>query len=718
MSVRDETRRHAAPGRPAADGTGFAARAAGTLESALDRQEGRLLVWWPVVLAIGIGVYFSLPFEPDWRLALGLAAASVAIAAAARRRAGSGYAVGLALFALATGFAAAALRTHLVAAPVIAERLGPVDVAGTVSEVEARGAGRVALTIAPRAIGRLAPDALPAAGRVTMARSLAGTVLAGDRIALRAVLLPPPGPTAPGAFDYARDAWFERLGAVGFAVSPALGDGAAADLGFALAVERLRERITGRILAAVPTPQGAIAAALLAGKRGAIPDDVLAALRDAGLAHLLAISGLHMALVCGAVYAAVSFVLSLVPWLALRITTGKWAAAAALLAGLGYYLIAGGSVATERAFIMAAISLGAVMLDRPAITMRNVAIAATIVLLMRPESLNQAGFQMSFGAVIGLVAFYEKVRAWRRARRETAHPRRRGALATIFLSLAAVAATTVVATLATGPIAAHHFNRVAVYGLLANLVAVPLTGSLVMPLGLVALAAMTVGYEALPLEWMALAIGYIVDVARLVTSWDGAVRLVPSMPSLFLVLFAAGGIWLSLWRGRGRLVAAAPLTLAAIIAATARQPDLLIAREAGNIALRNDAGTLSVARPRAESFSVEQWLRRDGDTRAPAEAAPGAFACDFAGCAATAANGLAVAYVTRRDALGEECWASDILITPLVVTTPCPAGLVIDLMAVRRRGTHAVRLTPDGGIAEVIDAHSVRGDRPWSRTGG
>jgi competence protein ComEC len=719
MAVRQDR-----SGRPdGAGGLDLPARAAAALwrggAHIAGRDEPRLVLWWPVGFAVGIGAWFALPFEPDWRAGGIAAAASLAGAIALSRAPWAALCAALGVLSLTSGFAAASLRAHVVAAPAIAGRMGPVTVAGTVVEVARRGDARIAVRMMAHEIGTLPPERLPDHVRVTMPMSHAGTVVAGDRVRLRAVLLPPPGPASPGGFDFAREAWFDRLGAVGFSLSAIdrLGRAEAGALeGIDYAIERLRMDISSRILAVAPGPEGAISAALLTGKRGAIPEEVLGKLRDSGLAHLLAISGLHMALVCGTVFGAVTLALALVPWIALRTTVHKWGAAAALAAGLGYFLLAGGSVATERAFIMAVISLGAVLLDRPAITFRNVAIAATITLALRPESLNQAGFQMSFGAVIALVAFYEGLRAYRR-RRPAERRTRPGPARTAALIMAAVAATTIVATLATGPVAAYHFNRVATFGLIANLVAVPITGFVVMPLGVAALALMPFGLDAVPLGLMAAAIGVIIDVAGWVAGLEGAVRLVPAMPPVCLALFAAGGLWICLWRQPWRAVGLVPVAAAAWIGLAADQPDLLVAREGRNIALRDGAGQLSIALPRIEAYTAEQWLRRDGDARTPGDAAPGHFSCDDMACVARAANGLEIAYVLRRDALTEECWRADVLITPLIVTIACRARLVIDLSDLRAGGPHAVSLADDGTIANVVAAREIRGERPWSRTG-
>ena len=280
------------------------------------------------------------------------------------------------------------------------------------------------------------------------------------------------------------------------------------------------------------------------------------------------------------------------------------------------------------------------------------------------------------------------------------------------LVLLGVAATTIVATLATGPIAAHHFNRVAAFGLIANLVAVPLAGFVVMPLGLLSLVLMPFGLDGLALDFMASAIGYFIETATRVSALEGAVWLVPSTPGVSLALFAAGGLWICLWRSRWRLLGLAPIAVSAFVANAASTPDLIIARDGRNVALRGSDGALSVALVRVEGYSVEQWLRRDGDRRSHAQAVPGGFSCDFAACVGQAWNGQAVAYVIRRDALEEECARSDILITPLVVGRSCRADLVIDLLDVRKGGPHAVFLAGNGSIATVETSRQLRGDRP------
>jgi competence protein ComEC len=133
------------------------------------------------------------------------------------------------------------------------------------------------------------------------------------------------------------------------------------------------------------------------------------AMRDSGLAHILAISGMHMVIMAGTWFWLVRGA-----WRCFRRwrfdTRSAWAAVAALFGAAFYLALSGGAVPTIRAWIMMSIMLLAILLDRPAISMRNVALAALIILAWTPEILFSPSFQMSFAAVVGLIAVYERQR--------------------------------------------------------------------------------------------------------------------------------------------------------------------------------------------------------------------------------------------------------------------------------------------------------------------
>lgn len=685
------------------------------LDALADINQDRLFSWLPVLLGVGIGAYFMWPVEPGGRPALAAAAAFLVAAGLLRRRFAAAV-LCLAVAAVFAGFGLADWRTARVAAPVIAKETGPVPVTGTLISLARQAEGGVRAVIAPDGIGRLSSAELPARVRLNV-RTRADAALPGDRVSVLGILLPPPGPVAPGAFDFGRQAWFDRLGAVGYAVGPLVRERAAeTSLSAALTygIARLRARLTERIHESLPGTRGAIAAALMTGERGGIPDDVLADIRDAGLAHLLAISGLHMALFAGALFWAVRGALALVPGLALRAPIKKWAAAIALVGALGYLMVSGASVATQRAFVMFALMFLAVIADRPAITLRNVALAALIVLAMAPESLVEASFQMSFAAATALVAFYEAARP--RLARWNASLAGRGVLARAGVYVGGVALTTLVASAATAPFAAYHFNRVVDFGLVANLAAVPIVGTIVMPAALMAFVLMPVGLEALPLWVAGQGIAAIVWVAAQVASWPGAVTAVPAMPAASLALLVLGGLWLALWRGALRGAGALLVVAGIAVAVLAPRPVLLVEREARVVALRDGAGALSFSTARAGSFSASAWLRRDGDGRSQAEAFPGLFRCDALGCAATHPALGTVAVPRTWRGLMEDCNRADLVVTDGYPPRTCAAPLVVGRAALAARGAHAVFVEADGAL-RVVAACDVTGPRPWTRCG-
>ena len=504
------------------------------LSAFVGANQDRIALWLPVLFGAGIAVYFALPTEPGGPYAAICAVALAVMALLLRRSRGLLFGAAVAASVACAGFAAAQFRTDTVAAPVLARDTGPVRLTGRVLHAEPAENG-VRLTLDRVAADRIPEDGTPARIRITV-RAAEDAPRAGDRISALAVLRPPPAPSMPGGFDFARKAWFERLGAVGFALGAVTVERGAPDGGWRLAIARLRQTATARILDASGNP---VAAALMTGERRAIPDDTLAAMRDSGLAHLLPISGLHIGLVAGLLFFAVRLVLAAVEPVALRFPVKKIAAVAALAGAAAYLALSGATIPTQRAFVMVAIVLFAVTIDRTAISLRLVAIAAAAVLVMAPESLLSASFQMSFAAVVALIAVYEAA-----APRLSRVRRDGGAGTRIGLFLAATLLTTGVATLATAPFAGHHFNRLALYGLLANMIAVPLMALWIMPLAIAGFLLVPFGGEALALVPMGWGIDAVLWVARGVAGLPGAVLTVPALPTAALAVVALGGLWL------------------------------------------------------------------------------------------------------------------------------------------------------------------------------
>ena len=691
------------------------------LAAQLSAERDRWPLWLPVAFGTGIGLYFALPVEPAAWLGAGLLALCLAIAVVVRRS-GSALPLAIGLAVLAAGFSAAQLRTALVAAPVLQKKLGPAAVSGRVVSGSPQALGGRVLLEHPVLPG-LAPEDTPARVRVRLTSRDGLSPAPGDWIRVRAVLRPPPGPAMPGAFDFARQAYFARLGGVGYAVGraraidPPPGVGESPWRGPLKAWDGwwagLRHGVAARVLAAVPDERGAVAAALMTGQRGAIPEPVIQAMRDSGLAHLLAISGLHMGLVAGLLFFGLRAVLAAMPAVALRHPIKKWAAVAAALGAFCYLFLVGATVPSQRAFLMVGVVLLAVVLDRTAVSLRLVAWAAFAVLLFAPESLLSASFQMSFGAVTALVAGYEAL-----ARRRHAKAREpRGLPTRLGLYVLGVALTSVIAILATAPFAVFHFNRMAWYGLAANLVAVPLTGFWIMPWAILAFLLMPLGLEGLALQPMAKGIGAVIGTAETIAGLPGAVSAVPAMPLWGLLLVVAGGLWLCLWQRPWRAAGLAAIVMGGLGLATVRPPDILVSGDAKLFALRGPGGALWLSSPRATGFTAETWLRRAGLSEGrswprPGAALGGALRCDAVGCLFRG-KGSTVAFALGGEALDEDCRIARVVISVEPVP-PWRCGapdLVIDRFDLWRHGAHALWL----GEKDIRVATSAerRGARPW-----
>lgn len=711
-------------------------RVRGWILRQLAEERDRWILWWPVLFGAGIALYFAWPSEPPGWLGPAALIGALALALAGRRRPRSAIAA-LAIAALAAGFADAQWRSHQVAAPVLAKRLGPVAVSGQIRSLSVNPeGGRIVLQ--DLLIERLSPAATPRRIRLRYGGKDTEAFGPGDRVRLLAVLQPPPAPAAPGAFDFARQAYFQRIGAVGYAVSaltriaapPGRAPSEAAWLATIHADWQLlwaswRRAVAQRVLAALPGAVGGIAAALMTGERGAIPREVIAAMRESGLAHLLAISGLHMGLVAGWLFFAVRLALALVPTLALNHPIKKWAAIAAACGGLGYLILVGATIPAQRAFIMVLLALLAVLLDRNPFSLRLVAWAAFVVLALVPESLLSVSFQMSFAAVAALIAGYEIVvaRGWFTAAAGGGSfggdgSFGRGWLGRGGLYLAGVLLTSVIAILATAPFAVYHFNRMAWFGLAANLIAVPLTGLWIMPCALVAFLLMPFGLEVIALVPMGWGIEVIIAVARRVAAWPGAVTAVRALPEAGLVLILAGGLWLCIWRRPWRL-AGLPLLAAGLLSLLwLRPPDLLISGDAKLIGLRDDTGRLWVSSDRRARYTAETWARRAGLAAAAAwprdaEALRGQLRCDAVGCIFRA-RGQIVALVENPRGLAEDCALAGVLISlePLARRDCRLPAVVIDRFAIWREGAHALWLSPEGVRVETV--RERRGARPWA----
>uniref|UniRef100_B0SZ01 ComEC/Rec2-related protein n=1 Tax=Caulobacter sp. (strain K31) TaxID=366602 RepID=B0SZ01_CAUSK len=697
------------------------ARVLAALIGEIDANRERWMLWSPVAFGLGAAGYLELRTEPSWALLVGLTAGLAILAGLIGRRSTRGLSVFLVLATLlAAGALAGKVRSNAVAAPILVGERAVMTLDGFVVDVVSPGAGGPRLLIAPVEISRLTPEATPKRVRVTVEAE--DIPVPGQAIRLRAMLGPPPPPAAPGAYDFARDAWFHGVGGVGFAIGesrPVVLDPPPWRLRAAMAVNAFRWRLASRIVARMGAERGGVAAAMVTGHEAWITQEQTNAMRASGLAHILSISGLHMAIVGGFLFGLVRLGIAAWPWAALRVP-GKKVAALAGLAAIGTYLVISGAPPPAlRAAITATVAFAAILFDRQAITLHGLAIAALVILLVQPESAGAPGFQMSFAATAALVALAE---AWPRPVREISAPWWIRAIQGSMSWLAVSIGASFVAGMATGPFAMQHFNRVAVWGLPANLAVAPLSSFVIMPFLAIGAALEPFGLGGPFLAIAGWGIGAMMWIADGFASAGGAQRLVASGPPFTLALAFVGLMLLCLWRGRLRWLGA-PLALAVALWPRAAPPDVWIAPDGSTAAVRQGREAV-LLRPDARRFGAELWSRRRG-LAAPSDTKPSAlYACDRRSCVPTAASPVALALSWSKaapdaEALAAMCVEAEIVVLrgAAPVTPPaCRDRIVLDADDFAVGG--AVELYRRGGDWWIVWAQPLRGVRPWTRAAG
>lgn len=674
------------------------------IEAWLEAERAQLPLWLPVAYGSGVAAWFGIATRLGWLAWLaacaGIAVAGLVLPASARAR----RLLLLGGLASALGLGASWARSELVRHDVIARpQLVALDalVMGLTSE-PARERFRLMLE----------PDdaALPRRVRITVkADQMPKDLRVGERIAARARLVPPPDAIVPGAYDFARAAWFQRIGAVGAAMGRvrrrdpprAEGDG-------------LRDRLSRHVLSRLSGSEGGIAAAFASGDRGGIAKSDEDAMRASGLTHLLSISGLHVtAVVAFAMWLALRL-LALSPRLALALPLPAIAAGCGAAAGIGYTLLTGAEVPTIRSCVAAVLVVAAIAMGRQALTLRLVAAGALFVLVLWPESLIGASFQLSFAAITAIVALHEWPPAARLLERHDESRARK-----VLRSAIALLVTGLVVEAALAPIALYHFHREGLYGALANIIAIPLTTFVIMPAEALALAFDAIGVGE-PFWWLTRhALSFLLWLARSVTAWPGAQATLADMPASAFGLAVVGLLWLALWQGSVRAWGFAALAAALALVATAPRVDLIVTRDGRHLAVRNDQGAWATLRPRAGDF-VREALATRGGTLDPLDDLDdhAAATCSDDSCRIVLNRGgrewtiLATRSAQRLDwaPFVNACRATDIVVSDRRLPDACrPRWLKADTALLRATGGLAVALAP----ARISATRAVRDDHPW-----
>lgn len=681
----------------------------------LDGQRDRLILWMPVVLALGIGFYFSLPSEPPAFIGMGaflLSAAVWGLILPLKYKNTAGYALWLATGVttlVLMGFCAAQFRTGSVSAPMLTREMDPVRVEGRIAAIDRMEEGQgIRLVLDRLEIERLEPEMTPARIRIRVRQDAELDI--GDRVSVLAGLKAPSPPAMPGAFDFQRHAYFMRLGALGFAYTAPEKVDTGEQVAVSQKLERFRERVQGRIGAVLDSSSGAIAMALMTGARAGITEEDWEALRASGLAHIISISGLHIGLVATFIFMVARFAMAAVPYMALRYPIKKYAAFIALLGIFAYTVVVEFSVPTWRSMLMTGIVLFAVMIDRMPFSLRLLAIAAFALLLVVPDALFGASFQMSFAAVAALIYCFELLKPHISRWYQEA-----GFIRKTLLYFVGVCLTTVIATIATAPFSLFHFQQLAVYSLIANFFATPLVAFVVMPAAVISYLAMPLGLEALPLRVMGWGIEQMVAIAHGVEELPLSTLTPDAVPLSAFLCMVGAGLFVMLWHSKARLLAVIPLMIAILVIARHEPPAILVAGSGKLVALRDDAGQLWISNARSEKFIAEIWARSNG--LLPEELRKWSdnpvLTCDELGCRGLwGGKRLAVAHHTAAQA--EDCaWAEILIALEPIRIDDCRAPTVIGFYDLWRNGAHAVWL--DGRVQSV---ETLRGKRPWTVASG
>jgi competence protein ComEC len=666
----------------------------GVLGTWLEAERGRFALWLPVAMIGGIVLYFSLRFEPPLWAGLGATAlASLGLLLCwSHLPLRFGFAL---LLCAALGFARAEVKAALEPA-MIKVPYGAVTVAGQVESAE-QITGGVRVSVFPVSL-----DGAPVARaiRIRLRKTDQAVVVPGEQVSLRSLLFKPDRPAYPGGWDAARDAFFSGLGASGFAIGDVVVTAPARNNGSPLDLVALREAIAARILQVLPVDTGSIAVTLLTGFERQIPVAERQDFITAGLAHLLAVAGLHVGIVMGLFFAASRFLLTRFERPALYLHTKAIASIIAWIAGAAYAALTGAHLPILRSLAMASLVTLAVITGRRAISFRALALAAIAFMVMTPEAVVGVSFQMSFSELLALIAGYAAIRP------RLFHREHLPALLRPALPIAALFYTSLLAGGASMPFAAYQFQQIQPYWILANLIAVPLTAFWVLPLGLVSLVLMPLHLAALALVPMGWGLAIIVWLTRIIAAWPGSLLPVAPMSSAAILCIAFGLAWLCLWRSRLRLAGLAVMLLGAGIYSLSRPPDVLVSPDARLIALSSPQGVMLLREPRASSFTLAQWYPVWPNAPfTPIDPSQ----CQNDICRPPTRYGNVIIALSPP---ASGCPPALLVISPVPLRGACP-GVVIDRFTVWREGAVAAWVT--SGHVTLQTDRQVQGTRPWIR---
>lgn len=675
-------------------------------------QKENMFLWVPVFFACGIALYFSLPFEPPQILAIFGFIFPLVLYNFTNRYSFAKYIL-LALIICTSGFLSAKIRTDAVSTTVLKEKIYSADLTGTVLSIEKTDKGGGSRVILGNiSLASLNENETPEKVRIRFRKD--DNLKVGQIIHVKAGLNPPADPVIPGGFDFRRYLFFQNIGSVGFAYSEASIIQDAPPSFFN--IESIRFGISNILHASLSERTAGIASALIVGQKQAIEEKDQQTLRDAGLAHMLAISGLHVGIFSGTLFFILRLCLACVPNMALRYPIKKIAAVFALIGAMFYMMLAGTTVPTQRAVLMISIVFLAIIIDRSPISLRLVAFAALVVLLVKPESLLSVSFQMSFAAVTCLIYFYDVTRSfWTNLYTNASITKK------AMMYFLAICVTTIIASIATAPFALYHFGQVSFMGSVANLVAVPLLSFVIMPFALLSLILMPMGLSYIPIQIMGWGIDAMLDIAYWAASLPNAVILTPLWPFYAFTMLILSCLFMMIWTGKGKLLGLPILGIAMIGTNTNIMPDILVSDSHKLFSFRTAPNHIYVSTFRTDKFVRENWQSLYGLPEKSAYLLPykgdinktNMPQCGEHGCRLQIKN-KNVSFVRSPYIQEQECQWADIMISvDPIKDQSCEAAYIIDKFDTWKHGSTSLTIDANGQV-HINDIAQIHKNRPWS----
>jgi competence protein ComEC len=692
-----------------------------SLQAFIGAQKDNAILWLPVLLGLGIGLYFSLKFEPSpWIGVVSLVfCACGALFSAFTLQRTTATLIFSAAVLVSLGHCAAQFRTYVMDAPALSRSMSPARIEGTIRAIDDLDGNRgVRVILENLDIQRLTPEQTPKTIRISI-RQEEG-LLPGQRINVLAGLNPPAAPISPGGFDFQRHAYFKGIGAYGFAYgAPEILENTTSGR-----LERFRQREARHVETVVPHPEASIVSALLLGERAAIPEDTWEDIRAAGLAHVISISGLHISMIAFGVFFVARLIMALIPRLALYHPIKKYAAFLGIITCVAYGIMVGLEVPTLRSMMMTGVVMAAIMIDRNPFSLRLIAFSAFFILLTQPETLTNPGFQMSYAAVAALIFFYEETQKfWSSLHKRMENPWKRR----IVIALLGTCVTSVVATLATTPFTLYHFQQFPIYSVVGNVVALPVIGLIIMPAAVITYILMPIGLDGYAIWVMGQGVRAMLWISHEIASWHYASLDLVTWPRSALLCLVASGLWIALFKGTLRW-GALPLFCAGIVFIMMyKPPDILVSSNAKVILIQPDKTTGWLSTRRSDKFTSENWIRAGGIDPQNVDIWPkegtlknedgNTLSCDNGGCIATI-KGKSIAFAFDPYSAVESCAYVDLVIAQEPVKRHnCPDTRIIDRWELRRKGAHAIWIDKHRDTLKIETVLEQRGDRPWTAAG-